>query len=233
MFRFIFIIAGVFAASLALSGPVTELREHRFRVVGERALRGVFYEHYTEAKDGFESLPLRFRSQGRSPYYHYKGPPVLTFHRRQGEDEWRTVGTLELPSGPGPSLLLFTDTGRGQSAEHDYIIHCLPDDGQTLPPGHLVIYNTMEVTFSAALRREEDLDAEKMLIPPGLAIPVFLGNSADLALGLTLDDGSYHGLLEETLHASEDERLLLLLFPPLIPGGLDVRSMLLRDYVFQ
>lgn len=217
------------AVPVAWGNPTFHTVEYHFRVVGERAYRGISYGYESEA--GYEYFPVRFRSQGRSVYYCYKGPPMLAFYRQQGNGEWEKVADVEFSQVSGePLLLLFTENEQRMGAD-DYVIHVLPDGEKSQPPEHLTIYNTMGISFHAMLRREgEKVVSDSWHIVPGMNKPIPLNGVADLKVGLYLKEGLFHELLEERLSMTKNERILLILFPPSIKGGMNIRGMLIRDY---
>jgi hypothetical protein len=191
----------------------------RFKVYSERKWEGLRFE----PREGVVE-ELKFYSSSRSPVHIYTGDGPIVFYRmaEEAEGERRVAAVVERNNLPEEALFIFVErksSGAANAGGFDVIV--FEDGKKQLPARHVVIANL------AGFPLQGRLGNEKFLLSPGDFSPPFrLNRSRALALatvsGVPVFD--YPGARMEA-----DERALLILFPPYLPGSPEVQARWLRE----
>ena len=186
-----------------------------FTVYSQKRLRGVFFRDSSGAEQ-----ELRFFSASRSRSYRTSASGFLQFYRKSDSDEVALIARVEVASLPATALLVFSPVAQNGGPTL-YEIRALDDRVDAFPIQHLRILNV------SGLDLRVHLADVPIPLPPGSASPP-IAVSAEVAIDVRTVAGK-PAFREQHFFLGNGERVLLVLFPPYLPGSVEVQPHFLRQ----
>lgn len=214
-------------------------RSISFNVHSTRPVSGLSYAVYNEDGAIRESIPLRFRTGGRSEVYNYRGPANIVFYEEEprptAEDPnavfRRVKARATIPERMNEVLFVFVPQGgaRQSSGENDYRIIVIDDSESAVPWGGLMVYNGTSVELlgnvSGGSRSSTTIN-----FAPGQNKPEIISPTGRVQLAYKFHDEFWQLVFADNFSCSADERLILLIFPPRNEGARQLRGGLIRGF---
>jgi hypothetical protein len=186
----------------------------RFSVFAAEPIEGLGYASPT----GADAQPLRFYPTARSPTLEHRGrQPLRLVHLATA----RNVATVAIPEEIRQALLLVSpgSAGPGTASYRVTVI----DDG----PGQRGA-GQIQVLDLSGLNLVGELNGGRLDLATGLNPAVTAGRTARLVLRVEFRGRSYLSW-HDTIELGPTGRALVILFPPFLPGSLEVQTRVLRD----
>ena len=210
----VFIFSLLLISSGRAQTPVAD-QSVRFTVFCTRPASGLAFV----AKAGAVPVPLVFYPTARSPRCDYRGPmPLALVDARTLE----VVAEVTIPSGLSEALLILVPVEPAENEGRKYRVFVLDDSDRARGAGSLAIIN-----FSG-LELAGTWEGKPIALAAGLNPVRAMGGRGRLSLRTPFKSRSYQAYAGEVA-VGKGERALLLLFPPLEAGSLEVQSRLLTD----
>ncbi|MDA3874628.1 MAG: hypothetical protein PF795_11800 [Kiritimatiellae bacterium] len=216
-------------------GEVT-LRELNFYVASGSRIRNVRFGVFDKAGLLVRSKPTGFRTSGRSLNYRYEGPNPLEFFEEEAaptpskpDAVRRTpVGRIMLPPDVDEVMFFFAPKPDFPDSGLKYTVTGIDIRTETVPAGHITIFNTLPVTFRGVVGKSKNRkNGEQLQIDPGINTPIDIHPQAQILLALESESEGFLRVYEDTIQCGDSERVLLILFPPRFPGSLNVGGKLI------
>ena len=189
-----------------------------FSVYAQERLRNIGFE----STDGaYHEVTLY--SGSRSDRFRVRGG-VLRFTQGGAEDRRIAVAEVDATLLPPEGLIVFVPTGstrRSEKASRRFDFHVVDDSVRQCPVGHLRVLNLSGF----------DLEGRLGDVSFGLAAGA-VSPAAKVGAGLRVEIFARKGrtaFYEPDLSLEENERGLLILFPPFLSGSIEVQPRLLRE----
>jgi hypothetical protein len=225
LFSILSLLAG---AALATAQP---LREIEFSVYGQYPLRGVEYSPVSEEAiaSGADTAPpvsIKTHSLTRMGPHTFKGGNLISFNDTQSQEQ---VAEVNLPDNSDKWLLIFIKNPRHKEdpANHvKYLIYPFDDSRRNLPKNGLVFLNISGKELDGLLEDKQ--------------VKLSAGESGryrvqeSLPINLWSRDFSGEKLLPaliKTYHFNPDHRYLMIFFPPVLRGSVDLDVRFLSEAV--
>jgi hypothetical protein len=227
---------GFFAALLALVCPpplcAEQIRDFtaQFTVFSYNRIFGLYYQPEPES----ELMPLEFLNSARSIDYAYEGFQEILFYELDPNfekdpesepsplDGYRAVARVNLPESEQELLFIFFPVER--NGRRSFLVFALNDSPAQFPYGSLRFFNA--TTFNLGGRigsRRVDR------IAPGDS-PIFPMSSRTSAIILAQTaSGQFHFAFEGDIEGGSDERVLVIFFPPVLRGSIELQYRFLRE----
>lgn len=181
-----------------------------------------------------------FPTSGLSRRYEYHGPMPITFfyeniiYLEDGTERiQRTpVAQVHLPEDQSEIMLIFFPNTNYPDVGLKYNVQWIDIRKEVLPPGHLAIYNTTEVSFLGALGRPNNRQTTTV-IRPGLNKPASIYPRASLLIAILDEVDELIQLYENTFECDTSQSLLFVIFPPSIQGTIHLGGKLVQIPVRQ
>lgn len=230
-------IVFLLGASLSSEANVFPHEDSVFRVYGERPFRDL---HFSSANGLPQSL--KFYSNSRSTKYEYAGPRTLTFYRLPDDfsesDYLELIRLSDVPvlyppnaeivatvdwneSLTEPLFIFFRNSAQGDGNQ-EFLIYPFNDSLNAFPWQTLVVFNASRMPIGGRV------GSETHNFPPGPTGPFRVSRSINLSLATRRADG-IRSVLEGPMEVSSDERLFMLLLPPVLSGSTEVQYRLVRQ----
>lgn len=210
------------------------LRDLKFHVVSGSRIHNVRFGVYDESGNITGSKPTGFRTSGRSLKYQYHGPdPIIFFEEEPAPTALNpqavkrtTVAVSRLPENVEEVLFLFSINHSYPEKGLKYDLQCVDTSEETITPGHVTIYNTLPIAFKGAAGKKDE-KGTVITATPGLNPPIDFHPQATLLLTLESKENGILRVYEDTITCREEDRILLVLFPPRFPGSLNIGSKII------
>ncbi len=221
---------------------VTDVPLHslNFYLASSRQIQNIRFGVFDSSGNIVASRPTGFRTSGRSLLYDYKGPNPILFFREsndlsQGDQPQRKiVGRVDFDPSENIYLFFFMPNPNYPDSGLEYQIIPVSIDPDKIPAGHLLIYNTMPLTFRGISggrgRRNSITNIE---VSPGLNTPMNIYPSAQLILALESEEDEVFRVYENTISSNDNQRVVLFLLPPRFPGSLNISGGLITLPIIQ
>ncbi len=227
-------IGGICCALLLQAQEPPPLRELNFHVVSGSRIHNVRFGVYDDEGNLVGSKQTGFRSSGRSLKYTYKGPSKIIFFEEKAAPTAANpqavsrsiVGVSQVPENVTDALFLFSEIKPAPKKGYKYDIQWMDISGDNIPPGHVTIFNTLPINFKGAVGKKGQ-KGKVINAQPGLNPPISFHPQATLLLTLESKKDGILRVYEENITCSEDDRILLVLFPPRFPGSLNIGSKII------
>jgi len=191
-----------------------------FRVQSFRPIQNLYYESLNVDGEVISRHSLRFRSDGLSQIYEYSGPPTLRFFQIINGEEIE-FAKIDLGSSQSPTLLIFLSSEQIRSIPNNRIKKVPLSNDQT-PPRHVIFVNTMPQHFKAGIRDNDS--GNFVTVYPGVNRPLPLPDNRQIRLALDVTNFGWQAVFGTTIPSSINETVFIILYPPMFPGGLDLRG---------
>lgn len=224
-------------ASGTLRGEIPALEEETFRVYGER----VFRDLYFSSVDG---LPreLRFFGNFRSPEYTYTGPRTVVFYRLpEGFSETAYLEYIDRSESPvlyppgaeivasvnwpetmeNPLFIFFRREGRSTEGP-EFVIFPFDDSTNAFPWQSLVIFNASRMSLGGRV------GSATHQFSAGPSEPFRVNRSVNVRMATRRSDG-VRTVFDGPVEVGSDERVLMLLLPPVLRGSTEVQYRIVRQ----
>ncbi len=208
----------------------------KFYVASGARIRNVRFGMYDESGIFTGSNPTGFRTSGRSLQYEYQGPnPIVFFEEETAPTEadpeavrQTPVARASLAEDAKKLLFFFTPNPDFPESGLKYNLIGIDIRKEVVPAGHITIFNTMPITFRGAVGKSKNRENGKTLnVLPGTNPPIDIQPRAQVLLVLESETEGFLRVYENTIDCGENERVLLILFPPRFPGSLNVGGRLI------
>jgi hypothetical protein len=188
----------------------------RFSVFAARPIKGLAYL----AQNG-RAVPLTFNTISRSERHGYAGDnPVRFTDLATGA----VLAEASVPASIRDPLFLFLDLPEGKTRGLKYQVAVLDDSVAKLGHGQMAIVNLSGIRFSGVLGKTE------FEVNQGLNAPRPLAQTSQLTLFADVR-GKRRQAYSDTIRLPRSSRLLLILFPPVLAGAIEVQTRALVDAV--
>jgi len=169
---------------------------------------------------------LRFRGHSRSLVYEYSGPRRVGFFDYSGtpgEDDFEVIplGVAEVPQGARHVLCFFFRNTSGEGLP--YRVVALDDSEARFPPQSAVIFNASGRNLS--LRQGN----RNIAIGGGALSPIRLSSGRGAFQFYYESGGNQFLAYNETLYCAPNERIIVIILPPVIPRSSEVRVRIVRQ----
>lgn len=207
----VFLVRGGPAVAQPRAGPQ---RIVRFSVFAPEPIEGLGYAPPT----GAATQPLRFYPTARSPALEHRGnQPLRLVQVATG----RIVAEVAIPEGVRQALLLVTPEPIVPGPV-SFRVAVLDDGPGQRGAGQVQVLNL------SGLNLVGELNGRRLEFRAGLNPAVTAGRAARLVLRAGFRGRSYLSW-HDTIDLGPTSRALVLLFPPFLPGSLEVQTRVLRD----
>ncbi len=208
--------------------------EVAFYVTANARIKGLRYGVFGDGGQIEASVPVAFKTSGRSALYTYEGPSPLVFFREETVRglngglaiERRPMARVNLqPQVDEMVLIFFKNPGEGDP----YIARPVDIRPDTIPEGHIVLFNATRQVLLGAIG--EDVKPENTgvrAIHPGVNPAVRIAPRGRVRLAFEFQDLGWHRVFNREYDCNPDERLLLVIYPPRFPGSIDLGGRLIR-----
>lgn len=212
-------------------------QEITFYISANTRILDLHYGVYDDEGVLEKSLPLSFKTSGRSQAYAYEGPNPLVFFEEEPapsvEDPLamrRTpVAQLPIPAGVDEVLILFYRNPQYPESRMKYRLRAIDVRADSIPAGHISIFNSTRQKLLGAIGEEvEPGDPGVLEVVPGINRPVPIHPKGSVKLAFEFKNEGWQRVYENTFECQSDERLLLVIFPPRFPGSADLGGKLIR-----
>lgn len=186
----------------------------RFSVFAAEPIDGLAYA----PQPGGAVVPLVFYPTARSPRLEHRGrQPLRVVETGTGA----IVAEVAIPDGVREALLLVSSTASGAGPRR-YQVTVLDDGPRQRTAGQIQILNL------SGLELAGELNGRRIDLPAGMNPALNAGGAARLVLRTSFRGRSYLSW-HDTIALGAAERALLILFPPFLPGSLEVQTRVLLD----
>lgn len=202
-----------------------------------RILEVRYGESFDDAGVIVKSLPLDFKTSGRSRAYPYEGPNPLVFFEENpaptADDPAAMIQTpvaqLMMPAGVDEVLILFHANPDYPKVGLKYRLRAVDVSPDSIPARHISIFNGTHQKFLGAIGEEvQTADPGVLEVVPGINRPVPIHPKGTVKLAFEFKKEGWQRVYENSFECRSDERLLLVIFPPRFPGSADLRGKLIR-----
>lgn len=216
-------------------GDQPPLRRVNFHILSGSRIRNVRFGVFDNDGRLTGSSRTGFPTSGLSRRYEYEGPMPLTFFKENsialsdGTERIQRipVAQITLPENQSDVMLLFFPNPEYPEDTLKYNIQWIDIRKEFLPPGHLGIYNTTEISFLGVLGRPDNNQTSK-IIRPGLNEPVSIHPRASLLIAILDEVDELIQLYENTFECDSSQSMLFVIFPPSIPGTIHLGGKLVH-----
>lgn len=207
---------GVWTGSIRAQPSSVAVPVVRFTVFAADPIAGLGYV----SQPGGAVVPLRFYPTERSAIHEHRGrEPMRVVEVRTSK------AVLEVPIPAGlRDVLLLVSSSAGRLGEPSYRVTVLDDGPRQRAAGQIQILNLSGLDLAG------ELNGRRIAIEPGLNPAVSAGRSARLVLRTRFRGRSYLSW-HDTISLGPAGRGLLILFPPLLEGSIEVQTRVLRDEI--
>jgi hypothetical protein len=207
------------------------LSELNFYVASAIRVRNVRFGVFDETGTRTGSRSIGFRTSGRSLTYEYEGPDPIVFFEEEAaptaadpDAVHRTpVGKSTLPPDVDEFLFFFVPNPDFPESGLKYNVSAIDIRQESVPSGHITIYNTIPVTFRGVVGESRNRENGTVLnVNSGINPPIDIQPRAQVLLVLESESERFVRVYKNTIHCDENQRVLLVLTPPRFPGSLNV-----------
>ena len=212
-------------------------QEITFYISANTRILDLRYGVYDDEGGVEKSLPLSFKTSGRSRAYDYKGPNPLVFFEEEPAPSVddplavkRTpVAQLPIPAGVDEFLILFYRNPQYPESGLKYRLRAVDVRADSIPAGYISIFNSTRQKLLGAIGEEvQPGDPGVLEVIPGINRPVPIHPKGSVKLAFEFKNEGWQRVYENTFECRSDERLLLVIFPPRFPGSADLGGKLIR-----
>lgn len=205
------------------------LREIEFSVYGQYPVRGVEYipvkaEAVVEGIEVAPAVTIETHSLARMGPYTFKGGNQITFYETTSKEP---VARVALPLTSNQWLLIFVNNPRYQDAPRTnlrYLIYPFNDSRKNFPENGLVFVNISGKELDGLLKNK------RVKLGAGASGSYRIQERIPMNLWARGVDGrEFLPALIKTYHFKPDHRYLMIFFPPVLRGSVDLDVRLLSE----
>lgn len=221
----IFTLLSLFLTAVVSSVQSEILREVEFTVYGQYPLRNVVYEPIMSTELASESpVEIKTHILNRVGPYNFKGKDLITFFDKTTK---RTVGSVRLPEGSSEWLLVFVKNplySKKSTKQNKFLIYPFDDSLKNLGNESLIFLNI------SGKELDGFLENKRIQLTAGESAP----HSVQESIPINLWTRGYDGerllqALVRTYQFEKDRRYLMIFFPPVLRGSIDLDVRVLED----